>query len=226
MHIALPVVDLYFPAAQAAHVPPSGPVYPALHVQAVTAELCPRALVLTGHCKHVVAAVTPTYFPSRQLVHAVAPATENCPAAHEVHVGVPVTFVDVPAPAENFPATHETHAEAPVSFVYSPGTQSLQVVAAATEVFPVTHEIHSGSTETLLYLPATQPVQAVAPPSENFPISHDAQAASPAVALYVFMPQDTQQIPVVHESLSQQPQHFPQAPSYSHHWLLLDGTPL
>ena len=34
---ALPVALLYFPVAQAVHVPPSGPVYPALQVHAVAA---------------------------------------------------------------------------------------------------------------------------------------------------------------------------------------------
>jgi hypothetical protein len=36
VHATLPVTVLYFPAAHAAHVPPSGPVYPVLHRQSCT----------------------------------------------------------------------------------------------------------------------------------------------------------------------------------------------
>ena len=36
MHAPDPITDLYVPAGQAVHSPPSGPVYPALHEQSVT----------------------------------------------------------------------------------------------------------------------------------------------------------------------------------------------
>lgn len=56
VQLALPAAALYFPAAHAVHAgmgdqpPPSGPVYPMLHLQAVTA-CCPSKLfpVFEGH---------------------------------------------------------------------------------------------------------------------------------------------------------------------------------
>ena len=44
-HSALPAVSLYLPAGHAVHSPPSGPVYPASHLQSVTLSL-PAALVV------------------------------------------------------------------------------------------------------------------------------------------------------------------------------------
>jgi hypothetical protein len=49
VHAALPVLVLYFPATQAAHEPPSGPVKPALHVQAARVVLGLGELELLGH---------------------------------------------------------------------------------------------------------------------------------------------------------------------------------
>lgn len=36
VHGALPIVSLYFPAVQAVHVPPLGPVKPKLHLQSLS----------------------------------------------------------------------------------------------------------------------------------------------------------------------------------------------
>jgi hypothetical protein len=52
VHTALPVVVLYLPVVQAVHVPPSGPVDPALHVQAVITMLVLGELELVGHVVH------------------------------------------------------------------------------------------------------------------------------------------------------------------------------
>ena len=53
VHSVEPVTVLNFPAAQAEHVPPSGPVCPRAQRQAETA-VCPVADVteFTGHCRH------------------------------------------------------------------------------------------------------------------------------------------------------------------------------
>jgi hypothetical protein len=59
VHAALPALVLYFPATQAAHEPPSGPVNPALHVQAARAVLGLGELELPGHVRQVVATVAP-----------------------------------------------------------------------------------------------------------------------------------------------------------------------
>ena len=93
MHTALPVLILYLPAMQAVHVPPSGPVCPILHVQAVRAGLALGELELLGHVRQVAASVAPTvveYFAAAQSLHAAPPVSIlYLPAMHDVH-GVPV----------------------------------------------------------------------------------------------------------------------------------------
>jgi hypothetical protein len=68
------------------HRPPSGPVHPALQVQA---ELPAGASEYDGHSKHIEFAVAPT-------------ADEYLLMSHAAHVSDP-------AAAENFPATHCVH---------------------------------------------------------------------------------------------------------------------
>jgi hypothetical protein len=55
VHVALPLVVLYFPATQAVHGPPSGPVNPALQVgtQALTDKLPLGEVVPAGQVKHL-----------------------------------------------------------------------------------------------------------------------------------------------------------------------------
>jgi hypothetical protein len=73
VHTADPVDALYFPATQSAHVPPSGPVEPALQVQLVKAGLPSGELVSAdGQATHVKPASAPTvveYVPAPQFVH-------------------------------------------------------------------------------------------------------------------------------------------------------------
>ena len=69
-HAALPVCALNDPGKHAEHTPPSGPVYPVLHVHVVDV-LAPRATEyeLAGHAEHVPAAVAPIvdrYVPAEQ----------------------------------------------------------------------------------------------------------------------------------------------------------------
>jgi hypothetical protein len=76
VHAALPVAILYSPATQAVHAPPSGPVNPTLHIQAVRSTLASGELELVGHVIHVVAIVAPVvgeYVPAAQSVHAALP---------------------------------------------------------------------------------------------------------------------------------------------------------
>ena len=90
MHADAPVNTLYFPASHGAHVPPSGPEYPALHLQAANAELCPCEVAFPGHVRHVESDVAPKvaeYFCASQLLH--SPTPEEClyfPAPQAVHV--------------------------------------------------------------------------------------------------------------------------------------------
>jgi len=91
VHAVFPLIVLYLPAIQPVHRPPSGPVNPAVHVQAV------RAWLVVGEVE-----------PAGQSVHAALPvAGLYLPAAHGVHEGVLVY------PAAQFSA-HATLQEAPI----------------------------------------------------------------------------------------------------------------
>ena len=91
MHAAEPVAALYFPAAHAMHVPPSGPVCPRAQRQAETA-VCPVANVteFAGQVEHEVSAtapIDPEYLPAAQSAHAAGPGSVlYFPAAHAEHV--------------------------------------------------------------------------------------------------------------------------------------------
>ena len=74
------------------HVPPSGPVYPALQavaMQAVLLELPPTEFVLAGHARQFASVVAPTvveYFPAAQSVQTALPvAILYLPAMQAVH---------------------------------------------------------------------------------------------------------------------------------------------
>lgn len=76
VHMALPVSILYLPVMQAVHTPPSGPVEPALQVQAVMVVLASGALEPSGHARHAaadVAAAVGEYVPAEQGVHEEEP---------------------------------------------------------------------------------------------------------------------------------------------------------
>ena len=60
VHACDPDDCLYSPALHAVHVPPLAPVYPALHTQAVIAELPEGAAELAGQARHVTESVAPT----------------------------------------------------------------------------------------------------------------------------------------------------------------------
>jgi len=84
VHPALPLAILYVPAAHGEHTPPSGPVNPALQVQAVIAELKLGELKLPGHVWQVAAAVAPV-------------EAEYVPAPHGVQAALPLSILYVPA---------------------------------------------------------------------------------------------------------------------------------
>jgi hypothetical protein len=76
VHPALPLAILYVPTPHGEHVPPFGPVYPGLQVQAATAILKLGELELPGHVTQVDAAVAADvaeYVPTAQGVHPALP---------------------------------------------------------------------------------------------------------------------------------------------------------
>jgi len=71
-HVADPGLDLKVLALQYVHGPPSGPVEPALQIQAVETELDNGESEFVGHAKHVEILLAPTtaeYEPIPQSVH-------------------------------------------------------------------------------------------------------------------------------------------------------------
>ena len=60
VHAALPALVLYLPATHPEHTPPSGPVNPALQVQAEMTELDTPEFQFTGHVKHTDNVLAPT----------------------------------------------------------------------------------------------------------------------------------------------------------------------
>jgi hypothetical protein len=91
VHAALPLLVLYFPATQPEHTPPSGPVNPALQVQAAMAVLETGAFAFEGHTEQVDEVFAPT-------------AAEYVPVLQSVHATLPLIFLYLPATqAEQFP---------------------------------------------------------------------------------------------------------------------------
>lgn len=84
VHAALPDMLLYFPAAQAVHVPLSGPVYPMLQAQA---EAPFESVVeLAGHVKHDGVPGAGAYLPSSQSPQYIVDMSERSfPAGQAVH---------------------------------------------------------------------------------------------------------------------------------------------
>jgi len=73
VHATDPVVVLYLPAAQAEHGPPSAPVCPTLHTQALAAVLCDGDVEKAGQFSHR---------PNKSLKYSFSehPISTHCPA--------------------------------------------------------------------------------------------------------------------------------------------------
>lgn len=111
VHVAVPVAVLYCPGRQAAHVPPFGPVYPALHMHAVCTLLGEGEEENDGQAMHVeiaVAATAPEYVFAPQSVHVADPVDvlyfpamqfTHGPPLEPVHPALQVQLAKVPLPA-------------------------------------------------------------------------------------------------------------------------------
>ena len=71
VHTALPMIDLYLPAAHAEHAPPSGPVNPTLQVLQADSSVAPVVVVNFANAQSVHAAepLAILYFPATHAVH-------------------------------------------------------------------------------------------------------------------------------------------------------------
>ena len=105
-----PFADLYSPAPHAMHVPPSSPVYPALHLQSVALPLPGADHDCMGHATHVLmltAATTPEYVPPAHSTHAPDPFSalyvpithaSHCPPSGPVYPVLHLQSVTLPLP--------------------------------------------------------------------------------------------------------------------------------
>ena len=148
VHALLPVTILYFPAVQAVHGPPLGPVYPRVQTHATT------ALLPTGETKFAGQAV--------QLEDAVAPTTVEYVLTLQSRQ---LETSEAPTAVEYFPAAQSVQnddAEAPTVAEYLPATQSVQVAATeapdVVENLPDTQSMHAPLPAPVLYLPGTHAV--------------------------------------------------------------------
>ncbi len=177
VHATLPLVVLYLPATHIEHIPPFGPVNPALQVQAAIAELDTAEFEFTGHAKHTDDVLAPTVaenVPSPQSVHASLPLVVlYLPATHveqeptsgpvlpALHPGTSHPFTDDVPLLEFVPTGHDKHTDDAVAantVEYVPTPQFLQ------KVFLPPGEFISSILSVFLYLPARQAVHG--PPSE------------------------------------------------------------
>jgi len=90
VHAAVPGAILYVPSRQGSHVPPFGPLYPALHMHAVCTLLAGGEAENDGQLLHVtidMAANAPEYVFTPQSVHATDPVDAlYFPATQFTHV--------------------------------------------------------------------------------------------------------------------------------------------
>ena len=116
MHRAVPVTILYFPATQAAHTPPFGPVKPRLQVQAVRATLVLGELEFAGHAVHDAVPDVSLYCAEAQAVHAFA-------AGHVVSVRskppVISAAIAVVASSVRYSSTKNNPAMSPLKYMLS-----------------------------------------------------------------------------------------------------------
>ena len=129
----MPKVSLYFPSGHALQLPPSGPVYPLLQVQALSSTLAGGENVFCGHPVHVSLPDDALKVPASHAVHASPSAPVN-PALHLQSVmatlpggeselaGHTLTHASLPTVSLNVPALHATHSSPAVPV--KPGSHS------------------------------------------------------------------------------------------------------
>lgn len=195
-HATLPITVLYLPNTQAVHVPPFGPVYPALQPQLLDAVEPSGDWVKLGQFTQVLSIVAPVaaeYLPVAhftQELSAVAPVVARyVPAPQLVHATLPVTLLYFPAAqSEHVPPSGPVY---PMSQTKSLESERVRVLTGfdthvldavapvALEYLPVAQLKHHRERKDrliILYLPAPQ-------------FKHELDAVAPVVPRYLPLPQ-------------------------------------
>ena len=141
MQLAEPVIAVYLPASHAVHVPPSGPVDPALQMQLVTTALPAGELEFGGQSMHVELAEAPTaveYVPAAQSLQTADPVNAlYCPASHGVQASpsipknpaLQVQLVTTALPAGELEFDGQAvQAADPVDALYFPAAHAVHVL--------------------------------------------------------------------------------------------------
>ena len=162
-HAAVPLDSLNEPAGHSLHTPPSGPVYPLLHVQFESRMLPTPENVFKGHAPHVdsdVAPVADEYFPlphgeqdAEPLTSLYVPArqTLQIPSSEPENPTMQVQFILSLLPSGEYEfGGHGKHAD-------------IDVAAIAPLYVPAGHRTHSAEPLDALYEPPRHAEQA--PPS-------------------------------------------------------------
>jgi len=156
LHVSGPDTALNFPATHSEHVPPSDPVEPALHVQAVETELPNTEFEFVGHVEQYVAPAAAEYVPIPQSMHVSDPVSAlYFPATHSEHV--PPSGPDEPALHVHAVETELPNRE--LEFVGHVEQLRASVAPTTAEYVPVSQSIHVVESVSVLYFPATHSEQ-------------------------------------------------------------------
>ncbi len=232
VHTALPLLGLYFPATQAVHGPPSGPVKPALQaevIQAVTDELPLGEMEPAGQVMHVVEIVAPVlveYVPDPQSVHTALPLLGlYFPATQTLH-GPPFGPVN---PVLHMQAAraelasgelelvghvmHVVEIVAPVLVEYVPDPQSVHTVLPLLGLYFPARQVAHPPPDT--YVPGAHPADThtLAPAVDVAPDSHAVHALAPVTLEYVPVGQEVQTEVLGFEQYGAHEQQYGHAPS-------------
>ena len=181
-HVEAPVIILYFPASHAAHIPPSGPVYPGLHRQLVRRLLPLRESECSGQLSHTSTSAEPKtalYVPapqSIQLPAAEAPVLVRYLPASQL---VQVLSKEAPAAVEYLPLPQSVQGSLPCVALYPPASHAAHVPPSG----PVYPGLHRQLVRRLLPLRESEC---------SGQLSHTSTSAEPKTALYVPAPQSIQ----------------------------------
>ena len=155
LQASLPIVALYLLMPQSVHVPPFGPVEPALQVHAVSVGLATGESELVGHAKQVAFSVAPTvseYVPEEQGEHSDDPCTcLYVPAIHAVH-SMPSGPVK---PALQIQSEAASLAAGASEFAVHSEHVLSAVAPLAVEYLPAPHSVHASLPLPALYAPAS-----------------------------------------------------------------------
>ena len=187
MQAAEPGESLYVPAPHASHVPPSGPVYPALHRQLAVPRTLPEK---AGHDVHSVDPGAALYVPLEQPAHSLEPGESlYLPATQASHV---------PPSGPVYPAlhVHRLAASLPSGESANAGHAWQSTTAPSCgEYLPALQRTQSDTSSwppDVRYVPAghSEHVDSfwAASDGEYLPAPHLAQAAEPGESLYVPAP--------------------------------------